>query len=64
MMINNSYSYKRGVAGFYQQLKSFWSCNHMNCYLQIILYINLHILYIIQVKQIEQFKNQENPTST
>ena len=38
------------LTGFYQQLKSFWSCSHMNCCLQNILHINLHILYIIQVK--------------
>ena len=38
------------VIGFYQQLKSFWSCSHMNCCLQNILHINLHIFYIVQVK--------------
>ena len=38
------------VTGFCPKLKSFWSCSHMNCCLQNILYINLHILYIIQVK--------------
>ena len=38
------------VTGFYQQLKSFWSCSHMNCCLQYILHINLHILFVIQVK--------------
>ena len=29
--------------------KSFWSCGHMNCCLQNILHINLHILYIIHI---------------
>ena len=29
---------------------SFWFCSHMNCCLQNILYNNLHILYILQVK--------------
>ena len=38
------------LTGFYQQLKSVWSCSHMNYCLQNILHINLHILYIIQVK--------------
>ena len=51
MMIHNSYSYKRGVTGFYPKAqKSFWSCTHMNCCLQNILYINLHILYVIHIK--------------
>ena len=30
--------------------KSFWSCSHLNCCLQNILHINLHILYIILFK--------------
>ena len=30
--------------------KSFWYCSHMKCCLQNILYINLHILYIIHIK--------------
>ena len=30
--------------------KSFWSCSHMNCCLQKILHINLHIIYIIHIK--------------
>ena len=30
--------------------KSFVSCNHMNCYLQNMPHINLHILYIIHIK--------------
>ena len=38
------------VTGFYQRPKSFVSCSHMNCCLQNILHINLHILYIIQFK--------------
>ena len=35
---------------FIKDLESFWSCSHMKCCLQNIFYINLHILYIIQVK--------------
>ena len=38
------------LPGLYQKPKSFVSCSHMNCCLQNILHINLHILYIIQVK--------------
>ena len=33
------------LTGFYQKLKSFWACSHMNCCLQNILHINLHILH-------------------
>ena len=36
----------------------------MNCCLQNILHINLHILYILYSRQIQKFKNDENPTST
>ena len=43
-----------GWPGFYRILskaqKSFWSCSHMNCCLRNILYINLHIPYIIHIK--------------
>ena len=35
------------LKGFYQQLKSFWSGSHINCCLQNILHINLHILFFI-----------------
>ena len=38
------------ITGFYPKLKSFWFCSHMNCCLQNVVYINLHILYIIHVK--------------
>ena len=40
----------RGVTGFYPSSYSFWSYSHMNCCLKNILYINLHILYIIHIK--------------
>ena len=36
--------------------KSFWSCSHMNCCLQNIRHINLHILYIIQVKTMSKIQ--------
>ena len=50
MMRNNLQSYKKGVTGFYPKLKLFWSCSHMNCCLQYILHINLHILYFYFTK--------------
>ena len=34
----------------YQQLKSFWSCSHTNCCLQNTIHLNLHILFIVQLK--------------
>ena len=54
------------VTGFYQRPKFFWSCSHMNCCLQNVLHINLHIIYFSQVKsrQVETFKNYKNPSST
>ena len=52
------------LTGFYQQLKSFWSCSHMNCCLHYMLHINLHILLLFKSRQVVKFKNQENPTST
>ena len=30
---------------FYQQLKSFWSCSHMNCCLQILLHQFTYVIY-------------------
>ena len=38
------------ITRFDQKVKILVSCNHMNCCIQNILHINLHILYIIQVK--------------
>ena len=38
------------VTGFYPKLKSFWSCSHMKCCQHYMLYINLHILYILFIK--------------
>ena len=54
------------VTGFYQMPISSVSCSHMNCCLQNILHINLHILYIIQFKtrQVKTFKNYKSPLST
>ena len=40
----------RRLTGFYQRPKSLVSYSHMNCCLQNILYINLHILYISHIK--------------
>ena len=52
------------ITGFYQQVKSFWSCSHMNYCLQTILHINLHIVLLRKTTQFEIFKNHENPSST
>ena len=49
MMTSNSSS-KRGVTGFYPNLKSFQSCSHMNCCQHYMQHINLHILYIYFIK--------------
>ena len=53
------------VTGIYQQLKSFWSCSHINCGLQNILQ-SIYIFYILlyMSRQVEKFMNHENPTST
>ena len=39
------------LKGFYQQLNFLWYCSHMHCCLHNRLHINLHILFIIQVKK-------------
>ena len=42
---------KEGVTGFNQVQNSFWSCTHVNSCQQYTLYINLHILFIIYIKE-------------
>ena len=42
---------QEGVTGFNQVQNSFWSCTHVNSCQQYTLYINLHILFIIYIKE-------------
>ena len=45
------------LTGFYPSPKSFWSCTHVNsCQSDILLYINLHILFIIYFKTISKMQ--------
>ena len=57
MMTNNSYSYKRGAKGFYQWLKSFVSCSHMNCCLQKHRSTTHQFTYFIYYSHEDKFKN-------
>ena len=44
----------------YQQLKSFWSCSHMNCCLQIS-YTSISIFYLlVNSRKVQKFKNYKS----
>ena len=66
MMMYNSYSYKRGVTGFYPKAQKFvWSCYHMNCCLQkYIIHQFTYVIYYLFQENFKNAKNYENPRST
>ena len=64
-MTYNSYSYKRGVTGFYQESQNPLCLVVTRIVVYKIYYTSIYIFYILCIgRQIQISKNYQNPTST